>query len=199
MANLPETRDSLIAQVCDPANHRAWDTFSQIYRPVVYRLARARGLQHADADDLSQRVLLSVSQAIPEWQRQNSQTRFRHWLQGIARNAIINALTRGPSVPARGGTDILNLLQDVPATNPDVERQIELEYQREIYRRAAEIVRNAVQENTWQAFVQTVVEGDSTENVATRMGMSIGNVHAARSRIMRRLQTVVKQLQEEDA
>ena len=198
MTNMPETRDSLIAQVRDPANHEAWEQFSRIYRPIVFRLARGRGLQEADADDLSQRVLLAIAQAIPDWQQQAPPTRFRHWLQRIAKNAIINALTRGHRFSAAGGTDVLDLLAGVPAENDDIERRIELEYQRQIYRKAAEVVRDSVQESTWQAFVQTVVEGASTESVATRMGKTIGNVHAARSRIMRRLQTVVKQLQEED-
>jgi hypothetical protein len=42
MTNMPETRDSLIAQVRDPANHEAWEQFFRIYRPIVFRLARGR-------------------------------------------------------------------------------------------------------------------------------------------------------------
>jgi RNA polymerase sigma-70 factor, ECF subfamily len=197
MANMPDTRDSLIVQVQNPANREAWEQFTAIYRPVVYRLARTRGLQDADADDLAQQVLLAVANAIPDWQRNNSQTRFRHWLKRIAKNAILNALTRGPKEPAVGGSGFMNLLHGV-AQPDDIESQIELEYRRQVYRQAAEIVRDAVQRHTWSIFVMTIIEGQSTEMVANKMNTTIGNVHAIRSRVMRRLQIAVKDIQEVD-
>lgn len=197
MANMPETRDSLIVQVQNPANREAWEQFTAIYRPVVYRLARTRGLQDADADDLAQQVLLAVARAIPDWQRNNSQTRFRHWLHRIAKNAILNALTRAPKESAMGGSGFMNLLQGVSQPD-DFESQIELEYQRQVYRQAAEIVRDGIQEQTWRIFVMTIIEGQSTESVAKQMNTTIGNVHAIRSRVMRRLQITVKEIQEAD-
>ena len=197
MSNMPETQDSLIAQIQDPTNREAWDQFTQLYRPIVYRLARNRGLQDADAEDLAQQVLLSVSRAIPDWQRHQN-TRFRHWLNRIARNAIINALTRCRPDLGVGGSDFLQSLNSLPLGTSELETQIEDEYQRQLYRRAAEIVRESVNATTWLAFVYTVVEGESTEAVAARLGKTIGNVHAARSRLMRRLQTVVRELMEAD-
>lgn len=66
MADMPDTQDSLIAQLQDASNAAAWESFALIYRPVVYRLARARGLQHADADDLSSISQMDIEQtAIP--------------------------------------------------------------------------------------------------------------------------------------
>ena len=202
MNGVPETRESLLLQLCDPANQEAWDSFAQIYRPVVYRLARGRGMQDADAEDLTQQVLLAVSRSLPEWQR-NPGTRFHHWLKRIARNAIVNALTRGPKDASVGGSDFLDIMRELPQQNGgshvnDIDQQIEQEYHRQLYRTAAQIVHDSVHEDTWRAFVYTVVEGEATEVVAVRMGKTIGNVHAARSRIMRRLQATVKQLMEID-
>lgn len=197
MSNMPETRHSLILQIQDPANRDAWDAFTLLYRPVIYRLACGRGLQDADAEDLTQQVLLSVSRAIPDWQRQPN-TRFRHWLSRIARNAILNALTRGGRGLGVGGSDFLQSINNLPNRASDLESQLEYEYQRQLYRRAAEIVRDSVNEDTWLAFLHTVVEGESTAAVAARLGKTIGNVHAARSRLMRRLQIVVRELMEAD-
>ncbi len=39
-----------------------------------------RGLQHADAQDLSQQVLMAVASAIGKWEKRDESTRFRHWL-----------------------------------------------------------------------------------------------------------------------
>ncbi len=197
MSNMPETRHSLLVQIQDPENREAWDLFAQLYRPVVYRLARGKGLQDADAEDLTQQVLMSVSRAISDWQQQPG-TRFRHWLRRVAHNAILNALTRGPRLAGVGGSDFMKLIQHAPQVDTELNSQIEYEYQRQLYRRAAEIVRESVNEDTWLAFLHTVVEGEPTHLVARRLGKTIGNIHAARSRLMRRLQIVVKQLMEAD-
>ena len=89
MAPLPETRNSLLLQVRNPRDAAAWEQFVAIYRPAVYRLARREGLQDADAEDLAQGVLLSVSKAIGEWEKDEKRGTFRAWLLRVARNAII--------------------------------------------------------------------------------------------------------------
>ncbi len=66
MSQVPETRDSLLLRLADAADHEAWCQFTAIYRPLIYRVARRRGLQDADAQDLAQQVLLSVAGAIDE-------------------------------------------------------------------------------------------------------------------------------------
>src|SRR5690349_6553727 len=87
VTEFPETRDSLIVQLRSPANRAAWDEFALTYRPVIYRLARNKGLQNADAQDLAQRVLIAVAAAIGSWEKSSGSVRFRHWLRRVARNA----------------------------------------------------------------------------------------------------------------
>src|SRR5262245_47940975 len=103
MSMAPETRASLLIRLKDRADDEAWFEFTEIYRPVILRLAARRGLQPADADDLAQQVLSSVARAIDRWKEDPARARFRTWLQRVATNAIINALTRGR--PDRGSGD----------------------------------------------------------------------------------------------
>lgn len=65
---VPETRPSLILRVRDPNDADAWNQFATLYRPVILRLARRKGIQAADAEELAQQVLLSVEEAIERWQ-----------------------------------------------------------------------------------------------------------------------------------
>src|SRR5579872_2740976 len=122
MTELPDTRESLLLRVGDPANAEAWREFAAIYRPAVYRMARRRGLQDADAEDLSQRVLVAISQKIAEWRPTSPQGAFRAWVSVIARNLAINALTRTRIDSAKGGTSVVDRLTQQPGRDePDNE------------------------------------------------------------------------------
>ena len=198
MTNFPETRDSLIAQIRNPDDQDAWEQFVKIYRPVVTRIAIKRGLQPADAQDLSQKVLISVAGAIGRFQKSSESVRFRHWLRRVARNAIINALTRKPADVAAGGSAVLDLLDELPQPDHVTADMIALEYRRELYLRAAEMVRIDVAADTWTAFEMTVFDGVSVEAATGELGKSVGAIHAARSRVMKRLRDAVRILEEND-
>jgi RNA polymerase sigma-70 factor (ECF subfamily) len=195
VTEFPETRDSLLAQVRVAANREAWDDFVQTYRPVIYRLARRRGLQDADAEDLAQRVLVAVASAIGSYEKSNGSTRFRHWLSRVVRNAILNALSRQPPDRAAGSTSVQELLAEHAVADPESTAEINLEYRRELYRRAARLVRGDVEPQTWQAFELTVIENRSIERAAGLLRMPVGSIYAARSRVMRRLRDAVRELE----
>ncbi len=199
MSEFPETRDSLLVQVQDPANRDAWERFAQIYRPVIFRIAMARGLQHADAQDLSQQVLMAVAGAIGAWEKRDESTRFRHWLSRITRNAILNALMRRPKDRAVGGSSVQELMRDAVDPDGTTTELIETEYRRELYLRAARVVKGEFRADSWQAFEKTVVENIAIEDVAETLGKSVGAIYTARSRIMFRLREVISEFGEQDS
>lgn len=196
MQELPETRESLLMQIQEPENRTAWEEFVEIYRPVVYRIGVARGLQHADALDLVQTVFISIAGSIANWESRDDRTRFRHWLLRVAKNATINAVTRKSPDRAVGGDSMATALVNRAAQDNENDSQIDLEYKRQLYRRAAEQVRVSVSEVTWQAFEMTAVKGMAIDEAARETGMSRGAIYAARSRIMKRLTEIVARLEE---
>ncbi|MCA9139458.1 MAG: protein kinase, partial [Planctomycetales bacterium] len=92
-ASPPETRASLILRLQNADDVAAWDEFVRLYGPVIYRAARARDLQPADAENLVQQVLLRVAQSVTRWLERSERGPFRAWLLTIARNEAVNMLT----------------------------------------------------------------------------------------------------------
>ncbi len=43
----PDTRNSLLLKLRDKGDCESWQQFVAVYRPVVYRMARRRGMQDA--------------------------------------------------------------------------------------------------------------------------------------------------------
>ena len=196
---IPDTRQSLILRLPDRRDVEAWDEFVQIYRPLVYRLARSKGLQDADAQEVSQDVLLAVAGAVDRWQPDPNKGRFRDWLFRIARNMVLNYLTRGKYRPTGSGdTAVAQWLEQQPDCTADQTALLDVEYEREVFRWASLRVRQRVKEQTWQAFWMTSVEGQSAAEVAVKLDISRGAVHIARSRVIGRLTEMVARFELND-
>jgi RNA polymerase sigma-70 factor (ECF subfamily) len=196
MASANDTRLSLIARLTDRDDAAAWDEFVAIYVPLLYRLARRSGLQHADAEELSQEVLIAASRAVDRWQPDPQRGRFRAWLFRIGRNAIINFLTR----PKRGAigsgkTDVMWMLEQQCDETGGESAVFALERRRQVFHWAAERVKATVEDGTWQAFWQTSVESKPVAEVARSLGVSAGRVYVARSRVMAKLRAEVSRFE----
>lgn len=195
MQEIPETRDSLILGIREAENGEAWAEFVDLYRPVIYRIAISKGLQHADALDVVQTVFISIAKSIERWKKQGEQVRFRNWLLTVAKNATINAVTR--KSPLRTGHAELESFAESDESLEDSDHQlIELEYKRELFLRASEEVRSMFEESTWQAFEMTTVKGHSVAEAAKELSKSVGAVYTARSRVMKQLMECVSRLED---
>ena len=72
-----------------------------------------------------------------------------------------------------GDSAVRAWLEDQPARD-DESNFWDTEYQRRLLAYAAEQVRPAFEDATWQAFWQTAVEGKAGKAVATSLGMTVG-------------------------
>jgi RNA polymerase sigma factor (sigma-70 family) len=193
----PETRASLLIRVRDPADQAAWHEFVEIYRPVILRLARQKGMQEADADDVAQQVLVAVAQAVEQREHDPRRAKFRTWLHRVAQNTILNALSRGRPDRGSGDSALLAVLGRHESHTGADSDLLRLEYRREVFRWAARQVRREFHQATWDAFWLTAVEGRAVEVVARQLAKNRGAVYAARSRVMRRIQEKVTEYEQE--
>lgn len=187
----PETRTSLLLRVRNPGNQEAWSEFVAIYAPVIERMALRRGLQPADAEDLVQQVMVSISKAVERRPHDPERAKFRTWLRRVAENAILNALTRRKPDVGSGRTDFVELLaqHSAPAGDSALLRR---ECEEQVFRWAADEIRPEFATETWDAFWSTAVVGEDCETVAARLRKNVGSIYAARSRVMKRLRDQVK-------
>ncbi len=186
MNTSPETRFSLIGRLSDPENAEAWHEFVQLYQPMIYRIAKRRRLQHADAVEVTQEVLTRVARAVEGWDPDKNKGSFRGWLYRIARNATIDHLRKANRQPINLDHSN-NPWQDLPDPAAQDNKEFQHEYARQVFHWAAERIQREFRDATWQAFWKTSVEGLSVDQVSQELEMSCGAIYVARSRIMKRL------------
>ncbi len=201
MAEPPLTRVTLLARIRDGRDTDAWREFVQLYGPVVYRFARNRGLQDADAADLMQDVMRSVARNAHRMEYDPKRGTFRGWLYTVTRNKIYNFLSSQRNRPrASGDPDAHERLDATPARDdgegPDADW--EREYQRRLSARAMDRVKGEFQPSTWQAFWQTAVDGKTAAEVGAGLQMTPGAVYVAKSRVLARLRDEVKKMMDDE-
>jgi RNA polymerase sigma-70 factor (ECF subfamily) len=175
-----QTPPSLLERLRQPADDGAWARFVELYAPLLHGWLARRGCPGGDIADLMQDVFLTLVQVLPTFTYDRHKS-FRHWLRTVALNKWRDRLKQR-ELPLVQGND---WAEAVPAEADDP--FWEHEYRGLLARRALEIMQKDFPGKTWMACWQMVVDGSSAADVASRLGLSRGAVHAARFRVLERL------------
>jgi RNA polymerase sigma-70 factor (ECF subfamily) len=194
MSTWPHTRYSLLARLADADDGAAWRDFETIYQPAIYRHARSRSLQEADALEVVQEVMLAVHRAMDGWRPSNRTGSFRAWLAEAARRVTLQVLRqRDKRDRGAGGDARQGVLAEVAAPSATAVAEDEDE-QRWLFFCAAASVEQEVQPKTWRAFWLAAVDGVSAAAVAAELEMTVGNVYSAKCRVLDRIRRRVAEL-----
>ena len=190
MTELPQTRYSLLIRLRERSDE-AWQEFLSIYEHSIFEFAQRKGLQEADARDVTQEVLSALERKIPEWDLDPKQGKLRGWLFRVARNLAVDKINERAKSPQQ--SDDSKGVPEIPECGAESE-EFSLQYRRRLLHWAADQVRSCVSENTWQAFWLTAIEGKSSSQVAEQLGLAPGNVYAAKFRVTARIQKFVQSM-----
>jgi RNA polymerase sigma-70 factor (ECF subfamily) len=144
---------------------------------LLFYWARRAGLQDADAADVVQDVFTLLVQKLPQFAYDRDGS-FRSWLRTILLNRCRNLARRPPAAP----------LADEQAVSPEIADVLaEADYRQHVVGRALQLMRTDFKPATWKAFWETTVAGRPAPEVAAELGMSVGALYVARSRVLGRL------------
>jgi RNA polymerase sigma-70 factor (ECF subfamily) len=191
------TRRSLLLRLRqEPDDPAAWAAFVRRYGPLLLAWCGRWGLQAADAEDVTQTVLLKLAQYLRTFEYDPGR-RFRSLLKTIAHNAWKDFVAgRRQAVSGTGDSAVLAVLHTVEARD-DLAARLETAFDQELLALAQERVRQRVESQTWEAFRLTAVEGRSGAEAAEQLGMRRGSVFQAKSRVQQMLREEIERLESE--
>jgi RNA polymerase sigma-70 factor (ECF subfamily) len=177
----------------DPGDQSAWSAFVDRYGPQIHAWCLRWKLQDADAQDITQMVLLKLVRHLPDFAYDPSRS-FRGWLHTLTAHSwsdFIHDQVRG----VRGAADltVADRLVTVRA-RVDLVRHLEETYDLELLELAMAEVRERVEAHTWEAFRLTAIEGAGAAEAAVRLGIAVATVYRARHVVQRKLREAVAAL-----
>ena len=191
------TCSSLLSRIRDPGDQRAWHQFESRYGDLVLRYARARGLQLADAEDVRQIVLVSLSRSMRGFEYSRGRGRFRDYLACVVRRAV-GRWSECPN-PRMLSLDMEGASPLQPTEADTTDDIWEREWTEHHLRLAMAAVRQTSDAQTLAVF-DRVLAGDSPSSIAAAFGLSEDAVYKIKQRVRDRLRAAVaRQVSEEDA
>jgi RNA polymerase sigma-70 factor (ECF subfamily) len=190
------TRASLLGRLHgSPSDQAAWGEFVRRYGPLIYRWCRHWHLQEADAQDVTQTVLVKLAAKMRTFAYDPARS-FRAYLKTLARYAWCDFLehSKRPGAAA-GGSDVLTALESVEAGD-DLVRRLNEQFDQEVLEKAQEQVRQRVETHTWEAFRLTTAEGLSGADAAARLGMKVSTLFKAKSKVQKMLHEEIARLEQ---
>ena len=191
--NTPFTSPTSTSLIIRAQSHdaEAWERLAKLYTPLVLYWTQVAKLQDADAADVVQEVFEALAKNLGRFEHGPERPPFRGWLYGITRNKIrMHFRNKAKNADAAGGTEAHKMYAELPEVETMEEaNDSSIASQNSVARRALELIKTDFQETTWQAFWRVAIDERPAAEVAEELGMSVGGVYTAKSRVLKRLRT----------
>ena len=184
--NKESTRSSVLRAVADTENEAAWNRLFDLYAGFVYSIARSKGLNDADADDIVQVVFAELARNLSTFRYDREKGRFRSYLAGLVNWRVMDrlkSLKREADLKA-------DFWEEARAANSD-DDFTEREWQAAAMEEALRRMKPDVRPEHYAAFVASAVEGQDTETVMRLYGLSRDNLYQIRTRLTAKLRETV--------
>ena len=182
----PVTRPSLLLRLRDSADEDSWRAFTELYGPIIDHYCQRRGLQPADAAEITQEVLLQVSRSIKRFDYRPDRGRFRSWLRTVTRNQLYRFWKLNANAPEQ-----LAGLEDACTGSEDGWDDA---FDRQILSAALRKTQEHFEDMTWRVFEMVWLHDVPAPRVAAQLEIPIDHVYVAKSRCLKRLKHVVGDL-----
>lgn len=189
------TSPSLLAQLrCEDRDAAAWEVFVDRYGARIFSWCRSRGLQAADAEDVTQDILVKLAKYLGSFEYDRGLS-FRGWLRRVTENAIVDFLREAKSrKQIAGAGSSFDALDGVESQRELSERLAEA-YDLELFDLAKERVRRRVEQRRWEAWELLAVKQWTGQNVATKLSMKLPSVYSSRFQIQSMIADEVAELE----
>jgi DNA-directed RNA polymerase specialized sigma24 family protein len=151
-----DTPLSLLERLRNSPDDSSWQRLTDLYLPLVGRWLSQQKLSPADADDLTQDILLVIVRELSGFDHSGRKGAFRTWLRRITVHRLRGFWRSKQFSPDQNIGALLDQLED-PAS--DLSQLWDKEHDEFIIRRLLELIEPEFSPSAWHAFHRQTVDG----------------------------------------
>jgi len=195
------TRQSLLSRLKDWQDHESWKVFFDTYWRLIYKAAIKAGLNDAEAQDVVQETIISVSKSMPTFKYKTEHGSFKSWLLNRTGWRIINQLkkrrpdraqSRMVASETRTESDGIEQLAD-PA-GPELEAIWDQEWELNLVAAARERVKRKVDPKMYQIFDLCTREKWPVSRISEALKVKVPYIYVAKHRVGRQFKKELETL-----
>lgn len=190
---LRNTRRSLVERLGNLDDQASWRTFFESYGGLLYRVARAAGLNDAEAQEAVQETVITVSRNIGALRYDPATGSFKGWLLQTARWRIADQFRQRERQGRLATTAASERLADPGGF--DLETLWDAEWRDNLLAAALKRVRKQIDPRQFQIFDCYVTRGWPAPRVARELGVNIAQVYLGKHRVGALLRKAVAELE----
>jgi RNA polymerase sigma-70 factor (ECF subfamily) len=197
---LSPTRKSLLSRLRDWNDQESWKVFFDTYWKLIYNAGLKAGLSDAEAQDVVQETVISVSKKIPEFQYDSAKGSFKSWLLRLTSWRIGDQLRKrdahiGASRAAHSATGTATVERVADPVSLHLEVTWDEEWEKNLMEAAIERIKKQVDPTQYQIFDLCVFKDWPVVKIARALKINPGKVYLAKHRIGRLIKKEVAHLQ----
>lgn len=185
----PTTSKTLLDRIA-AGDEISWDEFYSRYCGIVRDLAKFKGLDDAEADDICQQVMLQFFKQSKTFKFDPDIARFRTYFGRIITSKIANYYRRKKEEPVEE-------VEDMPTEDQNDELFLN-EWRKMILKDAERELKNRVAPETFQAYELYAVQNRPVEKVAAYLDCSVNQVYQAKKRCFAMMREILLKMNEQD-
>lgn len=184
------TRATLLHRITKERDEKTWDEFVHYYKDFIYLICCKMNLNHHDANDIVQQVLLKLWKKFPDFDYDETK-RFRSWLCRIIQNTSIDFFRK---VASRNKLKD-NFKEESWTSNlPEIEAIANSEWNDYLTTKALENVKQHFSEKSIEIFLR-MAAGEKAKDLEVEYGLQPDVVYVYRKRIRTKLKDELRRLQ----
>lgn len=182
-----KTRKSLLVRAQNDPGSKAWYTLFEIYQPLVENWLKSRGINETDVADISQEVMLALSQKLRNFEHNNRTGAFRNWLKTITIHRCRRHWDKNKRKREIQGHQVEKLLEQASDPNSELSIIWDREHDLHVLKSVLQIVKNEFDPKVYSVFHRTAFTNLPAKQIADEFGISTGQVYKYKFRVMKRI------------
>lgn len=185
----PTTSKTLLDRIA-AGDEISWDEFYTRYGKIVRSLAKFKGLDDSEAEDVCQKVMLQFFKQSKTFKFDPDIARFRTYFGHIIQTKIADYFRKQPDEP-------FEELEPEPVESK-TDSLFLSEWRKMILKEAERELKNRVAPETFQAYELYAVQNRPAEKVAAYLNCSVNQVYQAKKRCFTMMREILLKMNEQD-